>query len=188
MSVSEQKVRFWGKALSVRPRLIVTWVDDERSVTCPGYIAAIGGTLDGVAVPFTVAIGPATYEKRPFQTGALVRGEALRVPEGGLPDVPADLYRVTVLRLIAPGPEASPDPPRTDAPLSADAVPTAPRRALAPQNVRTGGPCRACPHAVLACVVRLTDPRQPPRSGKWTRLPACLGPEDCPHFAPPPSE
>ncbi len=178
-------VRFWGKALAVRPRVIVTWIDDERTVTCPGYLATIEGTQDGASGTFTVAVGPATYEKRPFGVGALVRGEALRVPEAGLPDVPADLYRVTILRLIAPGPTPEPDPPRTDAPLAADTVPDAPRRPLSAENVRKDGPCRTCPHAVLACVVKLTDPRQPPRSGKWTRLPACLGPETCPHYLPP---
>jgi hypothetical protein len=181
--MSQIKVRFWGRVVSVRPRMIVTWVEEERAVTCPGYVATIEGTLDGgEATTFSVAIGPATYEKRPFHIGAVVRGEALRVPEGGLPDVPADLYRVTILRLIDPGRPPESDPPRTDAPLAASIVPDAPRRALSPENVRKGGPCRSCSHAVLACVVKLSDPRQPPRTGRWTRLPACLGPESCPHF------
>ena len=182
-------IRFWGYVRAIRPRVIVTWFEDERTVTCPGYIVTIEGTLSEdnsspVAQTFAVALGPATTEKRHVGVGDLLRGEAHRVPEG-TPDVPANLYKVGVLRTIAPGKAESSDPPRTDAPLAAEAVPNAPRRALAAENVEFGGPCHSCPHAVLACVVRLSDPRQPVRSAPWKHIPACLGPSDCPHFAPP---
>lgn len=180
-----ESVRFWGKALAVRPRVIVTWIDEERTVSCPGYIATVEGKLDGEAATFTVAIGPATYEKRPFEIGAIIRGEAQRVPEGGLPDVPAELYRVTILRLIDPGTPNHSDPPRTDSPRATADVPEASRRGLAPENVKKGGACRTCGYAVLACIVKLSDPRQPPRSGKWARVAACIGPEDCPHYQEP---
>ena len=182
-------IRFWGHVKAIRPRVIVTWLDNERTVTCPGYIVTIEGTLSEnneapVAQTFTVALGPATTEKRNVGVGDLLRGEAHRVPES-TPDVPANLYKVGVLRTIAPGKAENTDPPRTDAPLSAEAVPSAPRRALAQENVAPGGSCERCPHAVLACVVKLTDPRQHARSAPWKRVPACLGPSDCPHFAPP---
>lgn len=181
-------IRFWGYVKAIRPRVIVTWFEEERTVTCPGFLATVEGTLsenngDPVSQTFTVALGPATQEKRHVGVGDLLRGEAHRVPEN-TPDVPADLYKVGILRTIAPGKPERVDPPRTDLPLSAEAVPEAPRRALAESNVAPGGSCHLCPHAVLACVVRLSDPRQPARSAPWKRVPACLGPSDCPYFSP----
>ena len=183
-------IRFWGYVKAIRPRVIVTWFEEERTVTCPGYLLTIEGTLSedngpAVSQTFTVALGPATTEKRHVGARDLLRGEAHPVPEN-TPDVPADLYKVGILRTIAPGkPPENLDPPRTDAPLAAEAVPSAPRRALAAENVNATGPCHSCPHAVLACVVRLSDPRQPARSAPWKRVPACLGPTDCPHYSPP---
>ena len=178
-------IRFWGYVRAIRPRVIVAWLDGERTVTCPGFIVTIDGTLaedngSPVSQTFTVALGPATAEKRHVGVGDLLRGDAHRVPEN-TPDVPADLYKVGILRTIAPGKPFNSDPPRTDPPLAAEAVPNAPRRALRVANIELGGPCALCPHAVLACVVRLSDPRQPPRSAPWTHVPACLGPIDCPY-------
>ena len=76
-------------------------------MTCPGFVVTIEGTLsedngDPVSQTFTVALGPATQEKRHVGVGDLLRGEAHRVPEN-TPDVPADLYKVGILRTIAPG-------------------------------------------------------------------------------------
>ena len=182
-------IRFWGYVKAIRPRVIVTWFEEERTVTCPGYILTIEGTLSEdngapVSQTYTVAIGPATQEKRSIGVGDLLRGEAHRVPEN-TPDVPADLYKVGVLRTIAPGKPTADDPPRTDLPLTAEAVPNAPRRALNSENVAPGGSCERCPHAVLACVVRLNDPRQHARSAPWKHVVACLGPADCSYFSPP---
>ena len=39
------------------------------------------------------------------------------------------------------------------------------------------------PEAVEAQDAAKTDPRNY-RTGRWTQVPACLGPEDCPHFLP----
>ena len=183
-------IRFWGRVLSLRPRLVLTKFEGQTEVSCPGYILTIEGTLtEGSTAPvssvFTVAIGPATLQKRELARGDLLRGEAHRVPEG-LPDVPAELYKVGVLRQIARSDVALlSEPPCTDPLLTPEEVVTAPRRALSQEALlATGtGPCARCVYGVLACVVRLTDPRNY-RSGRWSQVPACLGPESCPHFMP----
>ena len=182
-------IRFWGRVVSLRPRLVLTKFEGSTEASCPGYILTLEGTLtEGSAPPvgstFTVAIGPATMQNREIALGDLLRGDAHPVPDG-LPDVPAQLYKVGVLRLIARTETEIPlDPPRTDSPLSPDEVEKAPRRALAIKCLLSErGGCRDCSHAVLACVVRLTDPRNY-RTGRWSQVPACLGPESCPHFLP----
>jgi hypothetical protein len=182
-------IRFWGRVVSLRPRLVLTKFEGTTEASCPGYILTLEGTTtEGTALPvgrtFTVAIGPATMQNREIALGDLLRGDAYPVPDE-LPDTPAELYKVGVLRLIArTETEITLDPPRTDAPLAPDAVEKAPRRALAIKCLLSErGSCRDCSHAVLACVVRLTDPRSY-RTGRWTQVPACLGPESCPHFLP----
>jgi len=180
-------IRFWGRVLSLRPRLIVSKFEGTTEAHCPGYILTLDGTLtEGMATPigqvFTVAIGPATLQNREIQVGDLLRGDAYPVPEA-LPDTPAQLYKVGVLRVIAPAESAPPaDPPRTDPALNPEQTAQAPRRALAPACLEMGV-CGECVYGVVACVVRLTDPRSY-RQGSWMQVPACLGPADCPHFRP----
>jgi hypothetical protein len=185
------KQRFWGHVAALRPRLVLTKFEEETTAHCPGYIATIAGNLgpEGETpqpAVFTVALGPALQQKRAVRVGDLLRGDAMPVPET-LDDTPAQLYKVGVLRTISRSDPPPPDPPRTDSPLAPEAVLTAPRRPLDPHHLDTDGPCARCPYAVIACVVRLSDPRDY-RRGAWRRIPACLGPETCPHFAPRPSD
>lgn len=179
-------VRFWGRVQAVKPRLVLTKFGGETGVKCHGHLLVIQGTRtpeDGTAeeTTLTVAIGLATQDKRQIAVGDLVRGDALPVPDE-THDTPADLYRVGTFRTIAPaGPAAAPpDPPRSDAPLTPTDAEAAPRRALHPDNLADGGPCAPCPYGVIVPVVRLSDPRD--YRGIWRQVPACLGPDDCPHF------
>jgi hypothetical protein len=187
-------VRFWGTVLSVKSRLVLTKWEGETTARGDGYLGLIEGmsTEEGRRSElgrFTVAFGPATMIRRGLAVGDLLRGEAHHVP-GDAYDTPADLYRVGVLRTIAragdpgTGPPSEPDPPRTDSPLTPDQAAAAPRRALRPTNLRDGGPCCLCGYGVIVPVVRLSDPRDY-RNGRWSQVPACLGPTNCPHYAPP---
>jgi hypothetical protein len=189
-------VRFWGTVTAVRPRLTLTKFGGETTAKCAGTIAVIEGQWTPEngkpeARRFTVALGAATQVRRAVAVGDLLRGEAHPVPEEAH-DTPADLYRVGVLRTIArtgdPGavPIPTPDPPRTDPPLTVEQAETAPRRALNPAHLVDGGPCADCGYGTIVCVVRLNDPRHY-RNGLWRRVPACLGPEDCPHYSAPPA-
>ncbi len=188
-------VRFWGTVAAVKPRLVLTKFEEETTARCQGHVLTLDGTrTEGDARPvsgvFTVALGPATQERREITRGDLLRGDAFPVP-GGTPDTLADLYRVGALRVVAragdPGtpPSLPSEPPRTDPPLSAPRAEQAPRRPLAAANLDTrNGPCAPCPYGVVVPVVRLSDPRDWKR-GRWSHVPACLGPDDCPYYAAP---
>ncbi len=190
-------VRFWGTVAAVKPRLVLTKFGDDTAAKCHGHLLVLDGTFGPdneppTAARFTVALGPATQTQRGLAPGDLLRGDAHPVPEGN-PDTPADLYRVGALRVVArqgdPGtpPRPRPDPPRTDPPLTPEAAEAAPRRALAPDNLLSeDGLCVPCPYGAIVPVVRLSDPRDY-RNGRWSRVPACLGPPDCPYYAPPPA-
>jgi hypothetical protein len=187
---------------AVKPRLVLTKFGGDTQAKCHGHLFVMEGTHgpvgsggDSQNAPFTgrftVALGPATQAQRHIGPGDLLRGDAHSVPADGVPDIPADLYRVGTLRVLArrgdPGtpPVPSSDPPRTDPPLSPETAETAGRRALAPANLLApDGPCAPCPYGTIVPVVRLTDPRDF-RNGQWSQVPACLGPRDCPYYAAP---
>jgi hypothetical protein len=186
-------IRFWGTVAAVKPRIVLTKFGEDTAAKCHGHLLVLDGTFGPDGNPpnagrFTVALGPATQTQRGLAPGDLLRGDAHPVPEG-VPDTPADLYRVGALRVVArqgdPGtpPRPVPDPPRTDLPLTPEAAESAPRRALAPDNLLAeDGVCVPCPYGALVPVVRLSDPRDY-RNGRWSRVPACLGPMDCPYYA-----
>ncbi len=195
----EKTVRFWGAVTAVKPRLTLTKFEGVTTAKSAGYLLVVEGSFTpenewmgkadsnrSTVGRFTVALGPATMSRREIGVGDLIRGDAYPVPEGN-PDTPADLYRVGVLRILAragdPGtpPISLPDSPRTDSPLSPEQSEVAPRRALRPENLAEDGSCQLCPHGIIVPVVRLSDPRDY-RGGVWRKVPACLGPEDCPHF------
>lgn len=187
-------IRFWGTVVSVKPRLLLAKFESETTAKCDGHLVTLEGTHGAASARpeagrFTVALGPATQAQREIRSGDLLRGDAFPVPEG-LPDTLADLYRVGALRVVAragdPGtpPPSPPDPPRTDPPLTPEGAESAPRRPLHADNLRADGPCVPCPYGTVVPVVRLSDPRDWKR-GKWSYIPACLGPRDCPHYAAP---
>jgi hypothetical protein len=182
-------IRFWGTVLNIKPRLILSKFENETTPRCAGYILTIDGTLtEGTNSPvptvYTVAIGRVTMQEKPVGIGALVRGDAHPVPEG-TPDVLSELYRVGVLRVIAPGKPITPtDDPRTQPIFSPEQVETAPRRRLNAQNLAPEGACERCPFGLIVCTVKLNDPRFP-KQGQWFQVPACLGPDDCPHYLAP---
>ncbi len=183
-------VRFWGTVVAVRARLTLAKFEGETTARCDGHILVLEGTRTvGSERPvegrYSVAIGPATQERRAVRRGDLLRGNAHPVPEGN-PDTPADLYRVGTFHVVARGSEAAeaPDPPRTDPPLEPAQAESAPRRSLAAENLMEDGPCHTCPYGAVVPVVRLSDPRDW-RRGQWRQVPACLGPLDCPYFLPP---
>jgi hypothetical protein len=187
-------VRFWGTVLAVKPRLVLTKWEGETTARGDGYLVVMEGMITEDGRPpelgrFTVAFGPATMIRRSLAVGDLLRGDAHSRPEEAQ-DTPADLYRVGVLRTIAragdPGTDAAPepDPPRTDPPLTPQQAEVAPRRRLRPSHLEPSGPCYQCGYGVIVPVVQLSDPREY-RNGRWSHVPACLGPADCPHYAAP---
>lgn len=187
-------IRFWGTVAAVKPRLTLAKFEGDTTARCEGHLLLLEGTRtveDEKPAPgaFTVALGPATQKQRDIRPGDLLRGDAFPVAENA-PDLPADLYRVGTLRVVArsgdPGtpPPLPPDPPRTDPPLSPEGAEAARRRPLAPENLADETLCLPCPYGVVVPVVRLSDPRDW-RRGRWAAVPACLGPEDCPYYAAP---
>ncbi|MBC8143606.1 MAG: hypothetical protein H7Y38_19415 [Armatimonadetes bacterium] len=184
--------RFWGNVTAVRARLTLAIFENERFPTCDGHYLAVSGTLTvGNTAPepasFVVAVGTKTQEEKRFAVGDLVRGNGEPVPETNR-DCFADYYRVRTVHLLARATSQNavrtPDPPRTDAPLSPEAAITAPRRLLAPAKLQAGGTCFSCPYGTTVAVVRLSDPRDL-RRGIWSKSAGCLGPMDCPHYEKP---
>ncbi|MBC7806906.1 MAG: hypothetical protein H7145_12235 [Akkermansiaceae bacterium] len=184
--------RFWGTVTSVRARLTLAKFESETHPTSDGHYLRISGTRTSGANPpepgtFLVAVGPKAHEEKRFAVGDLVRGDGDPVPETNR-DVCADLYRARTVHVLARAKDQNmlrpPDPPRTDAPLTPEAATKAARRLLDPANLDQSGFCEPCPYGTMVAVVRLSDPRDL-RRGIWSKVPACLGPADCPHYRKP---
>ena len=178
-------VRFWGTVRTVRARLTLAKFESETYPTSDGNYLVVSGTVtapNAAPVPrdVVVAVGPGTQEEKHLAQGDLVRGDAVPVPETSR-DCFAELYRVRVLHVVARGQALGGDPPRTDPALSVQAAVAAPRRVLEPAYLSAGGACEYCPYGTEVAVVRLSDPRDLKR-GIWSRVTACLGPADCPHY------
>lgn len=184
--------RFWGTVTSVRARLTLAKFESETYPTSDGHYLLITGTRTiGANAPepgtFLVAVGPKAQEEKHFGVGDLVRGDGEPVPETNR-DVCADLYRARTVHVLARAKDRNtlrePDPPRTDDPLTPEAATRASRRSLDPTNLQAGGVCAPCPYGTTVAVVRLSDPRDM-RRGLWSKVPACLGPPECPHYRKP---
>ena len=181
--------RFWGTVTAVRVRLTLAKFESETYPTSDGHYLVVQGTRTVGANPaetgrFTVAIGPKAQEEKRFAVGDLVRGDGEPVPETNR-DVCADLYRARTIHLLArakdQGTTRPVDPPRTDPPLTPEPATKVQRRVLNPANLEPGGACESCPYGTMVAVVRLADPRDM-RRGIWSKVPACLGPTECPWY------
>lgn len=184
--------RFWGTITAVRARLTLAKFEGETTPTCDGHYWIVEGTQTvgnnaPVAGTYIIAVGRATQEEKRAGVGDLVRGDAQPIPETNR-DTYADLYRVGAVHVLARAKDRNivreSDPPRTDSPLSPEAINLAPRRVLRPTNLTPGGDCASCPYGTTVGVVRLSDPRDY-RRGIWSKVPACLGPTNCPYYAAP---
>ena len=90
-----------GEILSVQPRIRLTRAFDERALSYFGYVLRIRGELNDEDREFAVAIGKAAQEKHGYPVGDRASGKGVPVADPRLET--AELYKISSLKLLAPG-------------------------------------------------------------------------------------
>lgn len=109
MFASARKIAWSGVVIAVQPRIRLTRSFDEQSHTYQGFALRMHGTIGEDERPFLVAIGNAAHAKHQFRAGDRVSGEGARVADPRTET--ADLYRVSQLKLLERGGDATSSPP-----------------------------------------------------------------------------
>ncbi len=94
--MSEEKLLFEGKVISVQPRIRLMRSFDERSHSYLGYALRINGVIGGKEREFSIGIGKSTQEKFKFVVGDGISGVCLAVADVRQESV--DYYKVTKIK------------------------------------------------------------------------------------------
>ena len=78
---SNEKVAWFGRIISVQPRIRLTRSFDQRYHSYQGYVLRIEGRIGDEPGEFLVAVGKGTHAKRRFQAGMELSGFSVPVPE-----------------------------------------------------------------------------------------------------------
>lgn len=97
--MSDSKIRWNGRVISVQPRIRLLRSFDQRSHTYLGYVLCLEGEVGSEASSrFLVAIGPKAQAEFQFRIGDQVRGESLIVDDAELET--ASYYKTSGLEVL----------------------------------------------------------------------------------------
>lgn len=94
--MTDGKISFKGKIISVQPRIRLIRSFDERSHNYLGYALVINGFVDDVEREFSIGIGKAAQKKHEFRVGDEITGECVPVADERLE--PVEFYKVSKLK------------------------------------------------------------------------------------------
>lgn len=173
------KVPWHGTLVAVQPRIRLTRSFDQRSHSYLGYVLRVRGELGGEVGDFVVAVGKAAQEKHQFRVGDEVSGEGIRVEDANLE--PADLYKVSGLRVGARGPaDRSTTAPFTGVPPTLEEFRARGHRRLAAPTYASK--CGGCFWGAEMAVEMIIDQWNPSKR-RYRRETFCYGPKNCPLYA-----
>jgi hypothetical protein len=92
------KLSWFGKIISVQPRIRLLRSFDQRSHSYLGYSIGIHGIINGEERDFSVGIGRSAQAKHKFKVGDEISGESLPVTDPK--KEPVEFYKTSKLRLI----------------------------------------------------------------------------------------
>jgi hypothetical protein len=176
--MTEAKIPWSGILTSVQPRIRLTRSFDERSHTYMGYVLRVRGSLGGELREFLVAIGEAAHAKHQFRAGDRVSGEGVPVADPRLET--GELYKVSALKVIERGPNATPAPPPWIGVPTA--LPVYRQRSHRRLDARTyDAKCTACVWGSRMAVEMIID-QWNPRQRRYRQETFCYGPLSCPVY------
>ena len=94
--MTDGKISFKGKIISVQPRIRLIRSFDERSHNYLGYALVINGFVDDVEREFSIGIGKAAQKKHEFWVGDEITGECVPVADERME--PVEFYKVSKLK------------------------------------------------------------------------------------------
>lgn len=106
---------FAGTVISIQPRIRLLRSFDQRSHTYLGYVVRVREDTAGTEREVLVAIGPRAHDEHRLKAGDRIAGSAVPVDDPNAEI--AEFYKVSGLRLVERGPDATaPAPPWLGAP------------------------------------------------------------------------
>jgi hypothetical protein len=108
--MTNEKIRWRGRLVSVQPRIRLTRSFDQRSHSYLGYALRVAGTIGDQEREFLIGIGKGAQAIHKFQAGYLVEGECQPVADPRLESV--EFYKTSKLNIL----ERSPLDPGTPPP------------------------------------------------------------------------
>ncbi|MBI2931111.1 MAG: hypothetical protein HYY16_05630 [Planctomycetes bacterium] len=172
------KIPWSGVLMSVQPRIRLTRSFDERSHTYQGYVLRVQGSLGAEQREFLVAIGEAAHAKHLFRADDRVGGEGVLVADPRL-EV-AEVYKVSALKVLERGPEATPtSPPWIGIPPE---LPVYRQRGHRRLDARTyDARCMNCIWGCRMAVEMIIDQWNPSHR-RYRQETFCYGPLSCPLY------
>ncbi len=172
-----KKTAWFGRVVSVQPRIRLIRSFDQRSHDYLGYSLLINGVIGDETREFSIGIGKAAQEKHQFQVEDEVRGESLPVVDPRLESV--EFYKASKLKVLnrsAPEGEADSPPPWHGVPVDLKAYRWRGHRRL---SVRTyESRCRSCVWGCRMPVTMIVDHWQPHKK-RYRFETFCYGPKSC---------
>jgi len=173
------KISWSGRVVAVQPRIRLLRSFDQRSHSYLGYNLTLSGRMgEEAGRRFTVALGPAAYQKHQFQVGDEVSGQAEAVADPRLES--AGYYKVSRLKRTAAGAGSAEEPPPWQGPApTLEVYRERGHRRLAARTYSTK--CESCIWGCRMPVEIIVDQWQPGK--KRYRFEAfCYGPKSCRYY------
>jgi hypothetical protein len=176
------KVKFEGTITAVKARIRLIRSFDEISHAYLGYTLVMDAIVEGKQRnDLRVAVGQKTHEKNLFRIGDHISGEA--VPIKNLKQEWADLYKVSVLKIISRGSSSENRP----ADMKGGIAPSLSiyrehgHLRLDPRTYESK--CKQCPWGLVMATEIIIDHWNPDKK-KWRYETHCYSPRNCPHYRP----
>jgi hypothetical protein len=169
------KIAWGGTVAAVQPRIRLTRSFDQRSHTYQGYVLRVQGVIGDEHREFVVAIGEAAHAKHRLRAGDRAAGEG--VPVADPRTETADLYKISKLKLLDRGPDAtSAGPPWLGVPAP---LPVYRERGHRRLDARTyENRCLTCIWGCRMAVEMIID-QWNPRQKRYRQETFCYGPLSC---------
>ncbi|HBP64974.1 MAG TPA: hypothetical protein DD730_12040 [Desulfosporosinus sp.] len=173
--MSEEKLLFEGKVVSIQPRIRLMRSFDERSHSYLGYALWVNGVIGSTAREFSIGIGKSIHAKYNFVVGDKISGACMAVVD--VRQEPVDYYKVSKIKKIGQSmKELDNNPPWLGIPPSLEEYRHRGHRRLSSRTYETS--CRTCIWGCKMPVEIIVDNWNPSRR-QYRFEKFCYGPISC---------
>ena len=174
--ISNKSIWF-GKIISVQPRIRLLRSFDQRSHSYLGYSLSLIGNINGEEREFSIGIGPIAQEKHNFKVGDEVSGESLEVSDAKRE--PVEFYKTSNLEVAKSSHPISGFPPWQNVPVDLEDYRERGHRRLSARTFDSH--CKSCKWGCRMPVEMIIDQWNP--SMKRHRFETyCYGPKSCKYY------
>jgi hypothetical protein len=168
------KINWFGKIISIQPRIRLLRSFDQRSHSYLGYSIVLKGKIDDQERKFSVGIGKAAQGKYRFKVGDDISGESLLVPD--TKKEPVEFYKTSKLKVIKSSNPIGNHPPWNDVPVTLEEYRERGHRRLSAKTYENR--CQCCKWGCRMPIEIIID-HWNPRLKRYRFETFCYGPKSC---------